>query len=135
MDSDAQALAWASYLLARTATAPVRFDAVTIDPRVEPSTLYPQVLSRELGDRITIIRRPPGGGRPITRDVWVRGITHQWSDDKGWESTQWALRAAHRTPSVLPARPGVSRVRRWVVLDRPRHHQRRPRPAVPAVWR
>lgn len=136
-DSDAQAATWASYVLARAAAPEswTRFDSITIDPRLEPLTLYPQVLGREFGDRVTIVRRPPGGGDPIRRDVWIRGIAHAWTETAGWESTQWTLRSAHRTASNTP-RPWVSRARSWVPLHReePRRVYRR-RVAVPPVVR
>src|SRR6266496_6239787 len=53
----------------------LRFDTLTIKPMSDPNNLFPQVLGREIGDRIRIVRRPPGGGT-ITRDVFIRGIEH-----------------------------------------------------------
>jgi hypothetical protein len=35
------------------------------------------MLGRDFGDRITVKRRPPGGGSAIVRDCFVRGIEHQ----------------------------------------------------------
>ncbi|HEU5110198.1 MAG TPA: hypothetical protein VFT95_16785, partial [Micromonosporaceae bacterium] len=56
--------------------------------------LFPQVLGRQFGDRITTIRNPPGGGDPIEQDAFIRGVRHEiralW-----WETT-FTLQAADR---------------------------------------
>jgi hypothetical protein len=54
--------------------------------------VFPEVLGRQLGDRITVRRRPPGGGDPIERDVFIRGITHDIGP--GSWITKWALQSA-----------------------------------------
>jgi len=77
LTTDADALSWARYVL-RTDTAPeFRFTSITVDARVQPSLAYPQILGREFGDRITVVRRPPGG-IVDSRDVYVRSIEHAW---------------------------------------------------------
>jgi hypothetical protein len=71
-----------------------RFDSITLYPGGNPDTLYPQVLGREIGDRIQITVTPPGGGSPITRQVFIRGITHSISQEN-WVTT-WLLQSATR---------------------------------------
>lgn len=92
MDSDAQALTYAQYVLALASVPHLRFDSVAILPTADPTNLFPQVLGRRFGDRITIRRRPPGGGDPIERDVWIRGVRHEITD-RSWRTT-WTLQAA-----------------------------------------
>jgi hypothetical protein len=72
----------------------LRFESLTLYPQGNPTSLFPQVLTREIGDRIQIIRQPPGGGSPVTRDVFIRGIHHSISQER-WITT-WTLQSATR---------------------------------------
>jgi len=92
MTTDDQALTYAQYIVLVAATAELRFTQIAIDPRSAPNQLYPQVLGRECGDRITIRKRPPGGGL-IERDVWIRGMEHEIEPER-WRTT-WTLQAAY----------------------------------------
>jgi hypothetical protein len=58
--------------------------------------LFPQIRQRDIGDRITIKRRPPGGGATISRDVFIRGIQHAITDST-WLTT-WVLQDATSLP-------------------------------------
>lgn len=56
-----------------------------------PTGLYAPILRLRLGDRVTTIRRPPGGGDPISQDCYVESIRHKanaaqrvWSTDLGF---------------------------------------------------
>jgi hypothetical protein len=98
-DSDWQALGYAQFIVASSKNPELRYSAITIDPIALPATLFPQVLGREIGDRITITRRPPGGGSPNTRDVFIRGISHQFTDST-WLTT-WVLEDATSLPPLL----------------------------------
>ncbi|MGI5493789.1 hypothetical protein [Microtetraspora malaysiensis] len=95
MASDADAASVATWIIKISKEPELRFDAIIIDPDLDPDVLYPQLLGREIGDRITIIRRPPGGGDPIKRDVWIRGISHEAQPEQ-WKAT-WSLQAATKT--------------------------------------
>lgn len=138
MQTDAQALAYAQYIAARTAEPELRFEQVVVDPRVQPVDLWPQVLGRDYGDRIAITRRPPGGGNPIRRDSWIRGIEHQGDQPSGTWSTTWTLQQAEEGDAPAPAaalRGSVTRRRVAVVARRPRRFQRRRRVQPPVRWR
>lgn len=50
-----------------------------------PNGLYASVLNRELGDRVTVKRRPTGGGT-ITQDNWIDRIAHRVTAHKTWET-------------------------------------------------
>lgn len=102
LTTDADALQQAGYLVGVTSGAKLlagtnfyygdpRVEQITIDPRPDPTNLNPQVLGRDLGDRITVKARPVGRGaiNPINRDAWIRGIQHTFGPDS-WQTT-WTL--------------------------------------------
>lgn len=96
MQDDATALQWANWLKYQYSTPRRRFSRVefnTPGPFIE-SVFWPALLGRDFGDRITIVRRPAGGGTPISRDCFVRGIEHS-SDGVAWTSA-FTLQGADR---------------------------------------
>jgi hypothetical protein len=92
METDAEVANYAGYVLEISRTAELRFDSIRIDPTADPDNLWPQVLGRELGDRITAKFCPPGGGATIERDVFIRGIRHDMTPQT-WMTT-WTLQDA-----------------------------------------
>lgn len=76
----------------------VRFDTIEIHAHADPAGLFPQVLGREIGDRIRIVRRPPGGGS-ITRDCFIRSVSHTTAP--GTWITTWNLQSATKYGSFL----------------------------------
>jgi len=90
--NDAESLAYAQWVLFISKLPELRFDIMRINPLRDPENLFPQVLGREIGDRIQIKRRPPGGGDPIVRDVFIRGIQHSITTSR-WTTT-WVLQSA-----------------------------------------
>lgn len=131
MDSDAQALTWAQYLLDRTAEPELRFDQLATDPRRSPGRLYPKVLGAELSDRITVYRRPPGGGAPIHRDVFIRGIEHDFSPLL-WKTRLTLSKALDGPAAVHQAESGQQiRRRRAAMARRPLFDYRRQVARVP----
>jgi hypothetical protein len=95
-DTDWQAANYASHIIVTSAQPELRFSEISIDPLASPQALFDQILSREIGDRITITRRPPGGGSAITRDVFIRGIRHEFNES-AWLTT-WTLQDATSLP-------------------------------------
>jgi len=102
-DTDWQALGYAQQVVAVSAQPELRFATLAVDPVGDPAAanpvpaaVFPQVLGRRIGDRITVIRRPPGGGSPITRDVIIRGIRHEFTESR-WLTT-WTLQDATSLP-------------------------------------
>jgi hypothetical protein len=92
--TDAESLLYAQHVLAMLKDAELRFDTLTINPMADPTNLYPQVLGRELGDRITIRIQPVGRATVLERDCIIRGITHTWTPSS-WVTT-FALQDASR---------------------------------------
>lgn len=99
LQTDAAVSDYVDWLLAISVTPEVRFTSMVIDPRLDPDNLYPQVLGRQIGDRITVRRRPPGGGTLIERDCFIRGIGHDHT--QGSWLTTWALQSAEKFGSFL----------------------------------
>lgn len=79
--TDAEVLDYARHVLALLKDNELRVDSITIDPLADPANLFPQVLGRKLGDRVTVKFTPPGGGARISRDVFIRGIEHSAGND------------------------------------------------------
>ncbi|HEV8569811.1 MAG TPA: hypothetical protein VGQ92_22450 [Actinoplanes sp.] len=107
MQSDPDALNYAQYVLAQAKSAEYRFDALVINPATDPANLFPQVLGRRLGDRITVRRRPPGGGL-IERDVFIVGVSHDATPDS-WLTT-WQLQAATKTAYLILDHPTLGQL-------------------------
>jgi hypothetical protein len=91
LEDPGEPLQWASLILYQCKDPEQWFAALAIDPRAAPDLLYPQVLGRDIGHRITVRRRPPG--MPvISRDVFIRGAAHEYR--QGYWRTAWALQSA-----------------------------------------
>lgn len=100
LQTDVEVNNYAGWILYVSKDPEVRFDAITVHAHADPDTLMPQVLGREIGDRIRIVRRGvPGGGSDITRDVFVRGISHEIGQAT-WTTT-WVLQSATKYGSFL----------------------------------
>lgn len=91
MVDDVSALNYAQYLLSLSAQPELRFTDLEIHPMRDEMILFPQILNRQIGDRITIRRRPPGGGT-IEQDCFIRGMTHEASPAGPWVS-KWTLQS------------------------------------------
>lgn len=88
LQTDTEAMSWAEYVLGTTKNPELRFSSLQLDTRANPDLIYPQALGRLIGDRITVVRRPPGV--VDSRDLYVRGIEHTWSPPDRWLTT-WSL--------------------------------------------
>lgn len=97
MASAAMAQNYAAWLLALYKDPLIRVSSLTIKPARHPDVLFPQVLGRELGDRITVKLTPPGGGSRITRDAIIRGISHSVTPSD-W-TTVWTFQDVSNIPS------------------------------------
>jgi hypothetical protein len=96
---DTQVGAWADYVRARDAVPRLRFTDLTIDVRADEDNLYPQVLTRDFGDRIAVVRRPPGVTAD-TRQVWIRGIHHTFEAPTQWQ-TSYEVEPAPSAPAFV----------------------------------
>jgi len=101
METDDAAGDYADLALYQASTPELRFTALTVNPLTDTTTLFPQVLGREIGDRITVLCRPPGGGDPIERDCFIRGISHDDLRPGSWGETTWTLQSAEKWAFLL----------------------------------
>jgi hypothetical protein len=92
----------ATYLLARYKAPTLRFQELVIDP-FDVDARWTQILSRSIADRVTVKRRPPGGGSVLSQDVHLEAVTHQVDPPRSW-TVRYAL---------VPA----STVTYWIVGD------------------
>lgn len=110
MQTDAIALQWAQWLKYQYSMPIRRFARLefnTPTPDVAAAH-WPAVLNREFSDRVTVIRRPPGGGDPITRDCFVRGL--EFASDGVTFTAAFVLTGADRYASFVVGDPVYGRV-------------------------
>lgn len=67
----------------------LNFTELEVHPRRDPANLFPQVLGRSFGDRITVKRLPQGVGSAISQERVIDGIEHVITTDE-W-TTRWYL--------------------------------------------
>jgi hypothetical protein len=92
METDTEARESAQWILGHYKDPTERVAEIEIKPR-RAAALWPEVLGRELEDRITIKRRPPGGGSTITHDALIEKMTESVTVNGNWTVT-WALSPA-----------------------------------------
>ncbi len=98
--TDGEVTGWAGYVIGRDAQPKLRFDSLEVDVRADKDGLYPQILARDFGDRIAVVRRPPGVAAD-TREVHIRGVRHAFVAPDEWK-TSWELEpASSANPLIL----------------------------------
>ena len=101
LQTDADALEWAQWVLYIAQDAENRFDSIVVDPLADSDNLWPQVLGREFADRIQIWHRPPQVDDPITKDCFITGVQHTCDVVAGTWNTTWSLQSADKYGSFL----------------------------------
>ncbi len=101
LQNDSDALNWAQWVLYVAATGEDRFETLAVDPAADPFNLWPQVLGREIGDRIQVWNRPAGVASPVSKDCFIAGITHTWDSVASSWLTTWVLQDASKYGSFL----------------------------------
>ena len=81
----------ALFLASQYANPELRPEEVRFAPQGDPSTLYPDLLSRKIRDRVTVKFAVPGGGSAVQRDCFVESVGHaitpgNWSTTFGLSS-------------------------------------------------
>lgn len=111
METDGEALNYAGQLLSQAKEPELRFRQVDFNvARAGTGDLvWPALLARELGDRVTVRRRPPGGGAVNERDVFIRGIAMS-SDGSDWKVSFNPLQAASRAQFFTIENPTLGRI-------------------------
>lgn len=106
LQTDSEALSWAKYVLGTVANPELRFSSLQLDTRADPA-VYPQALGRLFGDRVTVVRRPPGV--VDSRELYIRGIEHTWSPPDRWLTT-WALESVIKYSFWTIGHPTLGRI-------------------------
>jgi hypothetical protein len=85
-DDETQDIAY--HLLDNWKTPAMRLKDITILPSAAPTTLYPQVLGRDISDKITVKLSQAS----INQDYFIEGIEHNWDarEPQMW-ATKWQL--------------------------------------------
>lgn len=99
LQTDAETLMWAEQVLARRSMPEQRIKMVRLKPSRD-DRVAAHALGREIGDRVRAVKRPPGGGAPIVRDGWIRGIEHRVVVDRLWE-TDFVLEDAPYVETII----------------------------------
>jgi hypothetical protein len=86
-----QAQNLALFLASQYANPELRPEEIRFAPQGNPSTLYPDLLSRKIRDRVAVKFAVPGGGSAVERDCFVESIGHtitpgNWSTTLGLSS-------------------------------------------------
>lgn len=89
-----------------------RFVAVTIDPS-RLDALWDLALDTEISDRLTVVRRPPGGGDPLRLATHVESIRHSIMVGEEGRATEW--RVTFGLSTVGRAAPAALTAARTVV--------------------
>lgn len=101
LQADSDALNWAQWVLYVSRGGEDRFESLQVDPQADPVNLWPQVLGREIGDRIQVWQRPAGVAAPVTKDCFIAGIAHAWDSVTSAWLTTWTLQDASKYGSFL----------------------------------
>lgn len=102
LQDDTTTLEWANWVCYIGATGEDRFDTVAVDPAADTGNLWPQVLGREIGDRVTIRKRPPPSlSAAVTKDCFIAGISHTFDNSTGAWLTTWTMQDASKYGSFL----------------------------------
>ena len=82
---------YGTFLISIYSQPELRPASIRIMPQRSETTLFPQVLDREINDRITVKFNVPGGGT-IEKDCFIDGVSHDVTPES-W-STSFNLRSA-----------------------------------------
>lgn len=86
--TDVEAKDLADFILGEYKDPRLDVKELTLEGRMSGTALWPQLLGRELGDRITIKRTPPGGGSRISTDNHIESINHDYKKEgSSWKWT------------------------------------------------
>lgn len=95
--SDGAAAAMAAYLLGTYKTPFLEVIQMDLDGTADPTNLWPHILQQEIGDVVTVKRRPPGGGAAISQVSLIQGIQVSFNAQGGDWLASWQLTATNPT--------------------------------------
>lgn len=86
-ENDIEAQARAQFVVQKYKDPEFRVRTLTIKPHAAPTQTWPQVLQRELEDRISVVRTPQNTGSAISKQVLIQSIDHSFGADLDWTTT------------------------------------------------
>ncbi len=98
--SDLDAHNWAGWVLYVSLDCEDRVSEFTVNPQDDPNNLWPQVLGRQMMDRVTVNRRPPNAGL-ISNDGFISGIVHNYDVASSQWTTTFGCQDAERYGSFF----------------------------------
>ncbi len=96
-DKDSAIYDRANWLLSRYKSLGTRMASMTLKPRSDPTNLWPQVLGRLIGDRITAVRTPLGLNAELSLDFIIEGVEHTFGVGPDWTTV---FRGAPNDPNI-----------------------------------
>jgi hypothetical protein len=103
LTTDASALSWANFVLANDVKPTFQFSGITLNSALDTSTIAQQ-FGRVLGDRVTVVRRPPAtpyGSVVDSRDLYIQGISHTWDVKSRQTLTTFDLVPVSKYPALV----------------------------------
>lgn len=103
---DSSALSWANYVLAADVKPTFRFSGITLNSALEQIGVatVAQQFGRLIGDRVTVVRRPPAqpyGSIVDSRELYIQGISHTWSAQTKQTLTTFDLQPVSKLPAFV----------------------------------
>ena len=97
LQNDSDALNWGQWVLYVGKPGEDRIEAIKINPLVDPDNLWPQVLGREIGDRIQVWLRPPRFGGPLNSNPYFN-----YGSSSGWTGYNGTFSVTSSPPAGAP---------------------------------
>lgn len=103
IDSPGIARGLAKYTLTERIGIRQRVTSITVQPRADPETMFPEILALELGDKVRVTVTPMNVGSPQSHTYTVSGIDSTM-DASDWQVTYYlspAVRAMEEVPYLV----------------------------------
>lgn len=108
LNSDAQAQQLANLLYSKYGLPALQVVGMTLDGAADPANLYPHMLGRDLGEQVTVRRRPQFGGSTIEQFSTIQGINVSYTAEGADWRTEWRLSPTDKTTYWVLGDPVLS---------------------------
>jgi hypothetical protein len=115
LNTDAEALNMALFILRQTKVASERFDSVTLEPWTDDN-IWPHALGREISDRVSVSLTPPStsdvAAQTISQECHIEAVQHTITPPLLWETVYqlsprppeyWVLGTSQLGSTTVPA--------------------------------